>query len=153
MIEAKTTEQVVKADVMREFTQFIQTYPDETGEKSKYLPIAKEAIINSKRHIEFGLKDLMAYNTDLAKLIFDEYDRYEPVINEALTHFMIEYEKSFNHEEDRRDEDGRETYECSFDTGFEGPGTDNSVRGLKCGQLGKLITLRGTVTRTSEVRP
>ena len=109
MIEvAKTTEQVVRGDVMREFTKFIQTYPDPTNEgRPKYIPRAKYAIQNGKHHIEFELNDLLTYNADLAKLIFDEYYRYEPVINEALTHFMAEYEKGINHEEvGKNDEEG-----------------------------------------------
>lgn len=43
-------------------------------------------------------------------------------------------------------------YECSFDSGYD-EGLKDSVRGLKCQHLGKLIKFRGTVTRTSEVRP
>ena len=38
------------------------------------------------------------YNPELAKLIFDEYYRYEPVLNEALTTFMIEMDKNLNHD-------------------------------------------------------
>lgn len=46
----------------------------------------------------------MAFNSELAKLVFDEYYRYEPMLNEALTNFMVEYEKTFNHGEDKRDD-------------------------------------------------
>lgn len=96
----------------------------------------------------FSFRDLLYHNADLAKFIFDEYYKYEPVINEALTQFMLEYEKTILHDEHKRDDDTRETYECSFDSGYD-EGLKDSVRGLKCHYLGKLIKLKGTVTRTS----
>ena len=63
---------------------------------------------------------------------------------------MVEYEKNIIHE-DSKQNDEKDNYEVSFDFGYIEE--DSSVRGLKCNLLGKLITLRGTVTRTSEVRP
>lgn len=45
-----------------------------------------------------------------------------------------------------------ETYDVAFDDGMEGNPND-SVRELKSEHLGKLKAFRGTVTRTSEVRP
>ena len=79
----------VNQDIMKEFITFIQTFEDPLNEgQLKYPPRAKDAILNSKRHVDFDFKDVVAYNSDLAKHIFDDYYRYEPVINEALTHFM-----------------------------------------------------------------
>ncbi|MCB0367917.1 MAG: hypothetical protein KDD45_00400 [Bdellovibrionales bacterium] len=54
--------------------------------------------------------------------------------------------------DNRREDEGREKFECSWDDGYDDV-PDLSVRGLKCSLLGRLIKLRGTVTRTSEVRP
>lgn len=65
---------------------------------------------------------------------------------------MIEYEKNHNNYEDRKEEENKENYECSFDSGYE-EGVSDSIRGLKCQYLGRLIKIKGTVTRTSEVRP
>ena len=52
----------------------------------------------------------------------------------------------------RREQEIKDKYQCSFDDGFDEV-HDLSVRGLKCNLLGRLIKLRGTITRTSEVRP
>jgi DNA replication licensing factor MCM6 len=66
---------------------------------------------------------------------------------------MFEFEKTqFQQENNSHEDNSRETYECSFDNGYD-EGLKDSVRGLKCHYLGKLIKLKGTVTRTSEVRP
>ena len=111
------------------------------------------AIINSSHHIMFSFRDLLHHNSELAKFIFDDYYKYEPAINEALTQFMFEFEKTqFQQDANSHDDNSRETYECSFDNGYD-EGLKDSVRGLKCAHLGKLIKLKGTVTRTSEVRP
>jgi DNA replicative helicase MCM subunit Mcm2 (Cdc46/Mcm family) len=108
---------------------------------------ARTAIQNTSHHVLFVFRDLVNYNQQLANLIFDEYYKYEPVLNEALTQFMREQEKEVINE-DQRPEESRENYECSWDDGYS-DGIDQSVRGLKCNSLGKLIRLRGTVTRTS----
>lgn len=72
---SKTSEHNLKRDLQKEFTKFIQTYQDLNG-VPKYLVAAKNAIFNNKRHLVFGFKDLMGYNSELAKLVFDEYYRY-----------------------------------------------------------------------------
>lgn len=148
--ENKLPEQALRNAVKEGFTDFIQKWM-ENGE-AKYLNAAKNAINNCSHHIVFSFRDLIHHNADLAGCIFGDYYKFEPVINEALTQFMLEFEKTILHEEGRRDEDSKETYECSFDDGYE-DGLKDSVRGLKCQYLGKLIKLKGTVTRTSEVRP
>lgn len=113
---------------------------------------ARNALNNSKKHIVFTFMDLIHHNNDLASLIYHEFYKYEPIINEALTLYMQEFEKEFVASDNRREDETRDTYECSFDDGYKDV-ADLSVRGLKCNSLGRLITLRGTVTRTSEVRP
>lgn len=50
----------------------------------------------------FSFRDLIHHNSDLARFIFDEYYKFEPVINEALTQFMLEYEKTILHEDGKR---------------------------------------------------
>ena len=74
--------------VKREFTSFIQNWKEDG--KSKYLEAARQAFNNSRRHILFCFKDLLIHNNQLATLIFNEYYKYEPVINQALTEFMAE---------------------------------------------------------------
>ena len=61
---------------------------------------------------------------------------------------MMEFEKNIAHQEGKKEEETKESYQCSFDDGYNDI-SDLSVRGLKCNYLGKLIKLRGTVTRTS----
>ena len=106
----------------------------------------------TSRLLVIGFRDFNAHNPDLANMIFNEYYKYEPVLNEALTDFMREYDKNLMHDEAKSSKEEKEDrYEVTFDNGFE-EGMD-SVRDLKCDYLGKLRSFKGTVTRTSEVRP
>ena len=148
---SKLPETNLRQEIKREFTTFIQDFRDENGNR-KYEQAAKVAIHSSKHHIMFAFRDLLHHNGELSTLIFSEFYKYEPIINEALTQFMHEFEKNQIQGHERREEEFREKYECSFDEGYDEV-PDLSVRGLKCNLLGRLIKLRGTVTRTSEVRP
>jgi DNA replication licensing factor MCM6 len=66
---------------------------------------------------------------------------------------MHEFEKElFITEEIKQNDDNMERYEVAFDHGYSSDPND-SVRQLKSEHLGKLRSFRGTVTRTSEVRP
>ncbi len=147
----KMPEQSLRNEVKKEFTAFIQDFRDAEGNQ-KYVLGARNAIVNSRHHLVFHFLDLMHHNQELANLIFNEYYKYEPIINDSLTQYMLEEEKNLIHNDNRREDEIRERYECSFDNGLEVE-TDLSVRGLKCNLLGRLIKLKGTVTRTSEVRP
>lgn len=114
----KNPEQQIRSEVMRAFTTFMQQWPLDQAEK-KYKNQAKNAIHNAQHHIIFSFTDLMHYNSQLATLIFDEYYKYESALNEALTQFMKQYEKTMIHEEGKREEENKEQYECSFDDGYK----------------------------------
>ena len=85
---SKMPEHMMRNDIKKEFTTFIQDF-QENGEY-KYRVAAKIALNNSKHHIVFSFRDLMHHNAELAGIIFTEYYRYEPIINEALTTYMLE---------------------------------------------------------------
>ena len=52
----------------------------------------------------------------------------------------------------KRDEEKEEKYQVTFDSSLNAL-DQASVRDLRCDKLGKLFCFRGTVTRTTEVRP
>lgn len=107
-------------------------------------------MINNNRHtMVISFHDFMRFSPDMAQLVFTEYYKYEPTLNEALTTFMLEFDK--HHEGHDENQDLKEKFEVAFDKGLTE--ADHSVRDLKCGLLGQLRSFKGTVTRTSEVRP
>lgn len=90
---SKMPEHMMRNDIKKEFTMFIQDFQDERGEY-KYRLAAKDALNNIKHHIVFSFRDLMHYNSELSAIIFNEYYRFEPIINEALTTYMVELDKN-----------------------------------------------------------
>lgn len=93
----------------KEFTAFIQEFRDGEGNQ-KYIAAAKNAIINNRHYLIFHFKDLLHHNQELANLIYYEYYKYEPIINDALTQYMFEEEKNFIHNDTHREEEARERY-------------------------------------------
>ena len=66
---------------------------------------------------------------------------------------MKEVEKeSFNHQEFQKEEN-KDKYYVTFNAGSEGINGVADLRDLKSNKLGKLTCMRGTVTKTTEVRP
>jgi hypothetical protein len=82
-VGSKLPEQVLRNDIKSEFTGFIQSFRDTNGDH-KYKNLARNVINNSKHTMIFSFRDLMYHNQELATLIFNEYYKYEPIINSAL---------------------------------------------------------------------
>lgn len=55
-------------------------------------------------------------------------------------------------DQNKKDDEKEEKYEVTFDYSIN-HGDQANVRDLRCNKLGKLFSFRGTVTRTTEVRP
>lgn len=66
---SKLPEQILRNDVKKEFTAFIQDFLD-ANNQPKYRLAVRDTLNNSKHHIVFGFKDLMRHNSELANLIF-----------------------------------------------------------------------------------
>lgn len=97
------------------------------------------------------MRELSNYSNQLSENIMHEYHRVEPSLNEAVTAFVQEIERTQHMAEERgtnlRDQQ-KEKYYVAFDHIYP-----ENLRTLKCSMLGKLLCLKATVTRTTEVRP
>ena len=72
--------------------------------------------------------------------LVNEYQRFEPFLRRAATHFMSEM--------------GFTELKGRFITvGFYNMPQINKIRELRCLSLGQLMSIHGTVTRTTEVKP
>ena len=104
-------------DIKRSFTAFLQTF-EQDGLK-KYLNLIDKMSNNSSHLLIISFQDFTSYNPDLATLIFSEYQKYEPILNEALTTYMKEYDKHQMVDETKSSkEDKEEKYGIAFDRGF-----------------------------------
>jgi len=77
---------------------------------------------------------------DLYSIILQEYCRFEPAIRRALTNFMNRIDSKFA--QDR-----------FFQIGFYNMPAISKLRDLRTNCIGKLMSIYGTVTRTTEVKP
>lgn len=88
------------------------------------------------------------YNFDFGKgkddkfisLLVNQYNRYEVYLRKAVTQFMNDLGHTY----------GKERY---FQVGFFNLPQVNKIRDMKVMALGRLMSIHGTVTRTTEVKP
>lgn len=155
--KSKRDDSLIMGDIKREFTHFLQNFEERssTSSEPKYLKMIKQMIEKSKHLLVIQRHDLITFNNELANCLFDEFYKYEALVNATLTQLVKEVEKHMNDaEEFRKDEERDEKYEITFDAGLSSlTSNEGSVRDLRCDRLGKLISFRGTITRTTEVRP
>ncbi|CAM8939545.1 unnamed protein product [Rhodiola kirilowii] len=87
---------------------------------------------------------VMQYNDFLQETISDEYLRFEPYLRNACKRFVMEQMPSFISDDNpNRD----------FNIAFFNIPIVKRLRELGTEEIGKLVSVKGVVTRTSEVRP
>jgi DNA replication licensing factor MCM6 len=76
----------------------------------------------------------------IMNLLINSFHRYEVYLRKAITQFMNDLGHAY----------GKERY---FQVGFFNLPQVNKIRDLKVMALGRLMSIHGTVTRTTEVKP
>ncbi|KAJ7969377.1 DNA helicase [Quillaja saponaria] len=87
---------------------------------------------------------VILYNDLLQKAISDEYLRFEPYLKNACKRFVMELKPTFI-SDDNPNKD--------INVAFYNIPVIKRLRELSTGEIGKLVSVTGVVTRTSEVRP
>ncbi|XP_039039905.1 DNA replication licensing factor MCM6-like [Hibiscus syriacus] len=105
---------------------------------------AMEANGSSTMYIDFS--HVMLYNDVLQKAIADEYLRFEPYLKNACKRFVMEQKPTLIAEAD--DNPNKDINVAFFNIPFT-----KRLRELTTAEIGKLVSVTGVVTRTSEVRP
>ena len=72
--------------------------------------------------------------------LMQEYGRFEPYLKQGLTMFLAENGVQI-------------TNQTWYQIGIYNLPNINKIRDLKTGSLGKILSIHGTVTRTTEVKP
>ncbi|KAH0850810.1 hypothetical protein HID58_095228, partial [Brassica napus] len=86
----------------------------------------------------------LSTNDALQRAIADEYLRFEPYVRNACKRFVIEMNPSFVSDETPNKDINVSFYNLPF---------TKRLRELTTSEIGKLVSVTGVVTRTSEVRP
>lgn len=123
-------------------TEFNTTAPDSTREFYVYKDEAEKMMKNKRTTIYVDFRHLIdwSHDFDLAETIHMEYYKYEPFLRKAIQTFMFEQYPDF-----ARDK--------IFYIAFYNLHEVNTLRELKSCKISKLMSVIGTITKTTEVRP
>lgn len=95
---------------------------------------------------------LYNFNTDLAEAIQSDYVRFEPFMRKALQSLLFELHPELS-ESNASDESQVQTEKNKYFIGIHNLPSILPLRSLRTDTIGKLSSVSGTVTRTSDVRP
>ena len=131
--------------IKNKFYQFLDTYTQENKQDGRLRKIyhdqALEMVATKTSTMYINFKHLMDLESlELLQVISLQYYRYESSLKKALQQFMATFDAQF-------------AKDFLFYLSFESLYEVDSIRQLKSGKLGKLIAVKGTVTKTTEVRP
>ncbi|OMO77744.1 Mini-chromosome maintenance, DNA-dependent ATPase [Corchorus olitorius] len=97
---------------------------------------------SSTMFIDFS--HVMLYNDTLQKAIAEEYLRFEPYLKNACKRFVMEIPKDVDADDNPNKDINVAFYNIPF---------TKRLRELSTAEIGRLVSVTGVVTRTSEVRP
>ncbi|KFK31623.1 hypothetical protein AALP_AA6G136800 [Arabis alpina] len=127
------------------FLEFLKSFRLDANKPELYYEAEIEAIRGGEStmmYIDFS--HVMGFNDALQKAIADEYLRFEPYLRNACKRFVIEVNPSFISDETPNKDINVSFYNLPF---------TKRLRELTTAEIGKLVSVTGVVTRTSEVRP
>ena len=131
--------------VRKKFERFLDEYEEvssETGASYKFYHQEAERLrINKRTTLNISIKHMMKVNLlELVDEITMEYIKIEPYLRRGLRNFMYEICPDY-------------AKEHVFYLGFCGLAEMDGIRDMKSNKIGRLIAIKGTVTKATEVRP
>ncbi|GAB2234297.1 hypothetical protein Drorol1_Dr00003544 [Drosera rotundifolia] len=127
------------------FLDFFKTFRSDANSRDPYYVAEIEAMeANESSTMFVDFTHVMRFNDILQKSISDEYLRFEPYLRSACKRFVMERKPNFNAD----DSVNRDVNVAFFNIPLV-----KRLRELSTGELGRLVSVTGVVTRTSEVRP
>ncbi|ONI11688.1 hypothetical protein PRUPE_4G121000 [Prunus persica] len=127
------------------FLDFLKSFRISGGGGDAYYEAEIEAMsANESSTMFIDFSHVMVFNNLLQKAISDEFLRFEPYLKNACKRFVTELRPHFV-----ADDTNKDTINVAF---FNLP-VSKRLRELTTAEIGKLVSVKGVVTRTSEVRP
>ncbi|XP_019057935.1 PREDICTED: DNA replication licensing factor MCM6 isoform X2 [Tarenaya hassleriana] len=127
------------------FLDFLKSFRLDPNKPELYYEAEVEAMKNIESTTMFiDFSHVMRYNDALQKAVADEYLRFEPYLRSACKRFVLELYPSFTSDETPNKDINFAFYNLPF---------TKRLRELATAEIGKLVSVSGVVTRTSEVRP
>ncbi|KAF7121035.1 hypothetical protein RHSIM_Rhsim13G0136200 [Rhododendron simsii] len=127
------------------FLEFLKSFRLDQTSRELFYESEIEAMRPSESNTMFiDFSHVMRFNDLLQKAISDEYLRFEPYLKNACKRFVMEQKPTFI-----TDDNPNKDVNVAF---FNLP-LLKRLRDLATADIGKLVSVSGVVTRTSEVRP
>jgi len=158
-------------EVRKRFAEFLENYHrrnnnnnDENdndddnmiNEPATYLIQLSKMVDRDGQTLFLDIRDLDTYDPELREAITLEYYRYEPFLQKAILECVMKYYPDFLDNSSGRgggSGSGEISKKKAFFISVYNLTEVTAIRKLKTLCLSKLSALRGTVTRTSDVRP
>lgn len=129
--------------VKDQFHDFLRNF--EADGSHPYIELTKQMKQSETTTLYVDFDHIIESSDSLAKVVQQEFYRIEPYLKEALRSFVLEHHPDY----DKDDKDQARDFYVAF--------TDVPnrlrIRDLTTGKIGQLVTIQGTVTRTSTVHP
>ncbi|KAL3523218.1 hypothetical protein ACH5RR_016052 [Cinchona calisaya] len=127
------------------FLEFLKSFRDEGNAREPFYEAEIEAMRPNESNTMFiDFSHVMRFNDVLQKAISDEFLRFEPYLKNACKRFVMELKPTFI-ADDNPNKD--------INVAFYNLPLIKRLRELTTSEVGKLVSVTGVVTRTSEVRP
>ncbi|GMM45928.1 MCM DNA helicase complex subunit [Pichia kluyveri] len=150
--------------VQESFEEFLESYTvgesdneyDPSFEGKIYLARVAKMVSDDSTLLNIDFKHLLSYqNGILAEAIKEQFYRFLPFLQTSLRQIVAKYQPQFLRRSvsSSNDDDMSETIERDFQISFYNLSSVCRIRELKAENIGMLMSISGTVTRTSEIRP
>ncbi|CDP04108.1 unnamed protein product [Coffea canephora] len=127
------------------FLEFLKSFRAEGNAREPFYEAEIEAMRPNESNTMFiDFSHVMRFNEVLQKAISDEFLRFEPYLKNACKRFVMEQKPTFI-TDDNPNKD--------INVAFYNLPLVKRLRELATSEVGKLVSVTGVVTRTSEVRP
>ncbi|KAF5742398.1 DNA replication licensing factor MCM6 [Tripterygium wilfordii] len=126
------------------FLDFLKSFRTEGSGELYYEAEMETMRANESSTMFLDFTHVMRYSDLLQKAIAEEYLRFEPYLKNACKRFVMELRPTFISD----DNPNKDINVAFFNIPFS-----KRLRELTTAEIGKLVSITGVVTRTSEVRP
>ncbi|KAI5650344.1 hypothetical protein M9H77_36349 [Catharanthus roseus] len=127
------------------FLEFLKTFRVDGNAREPYYEAEIEAMRPNESNTMFiDFSHVMRFNDLLQKAISDEFLRFEPYLKNACKRFVMEQKPTFIADDNPNKDINLAFYNLPL---------IKRLRELSTAEIGKLVSVTGVITRTSEVRP
>ena len=139
--------------VKTRFLEFLQTYREDVDEGATnqqrlavdYMLQMATMMQNNKSTVYVNFRHVLDADHELAEAIEIEYYRFEPYLRNAVQECIAKDNQHYVMDVDRGQRE--------FFVSFYNMSRVERIRGMRTDKIGRLLSMSGTVTRSSEVRP